>query len=56
MEWGGEGEAASGVVFPDSVDQELSIEVQLDDIQEIKVLGFTSLVDTFVIPSLQIKP
>ena len=50
------GEAASGVVFPDSVDQELSIEVQLDNIQEIKVLGFTSLVDTFVIPSLQIKP
>ena len=50
------GEAASGVAFPDSVNQELSIEVRLQDIQEIKVLGFPSLVDTFEIPYLQIVP
>ena len=50
------GEAASGVTFPDSVNQELSIEVRLQDIQEIKVMGFAGLVDTFVIPSLQIRP
>ena len=50
------GEAASGVTFPDSVNQELSIEVRLQDIQEIKVLGFPNLVDTFEIPYLQIVP
>ena len=49
-------EAASGVTFPDSVNQELSIEVRLQDIQEIKVLGFPNLVDTFEIPHLQIVP
>ena len=50
------GETASGVTFPDSANQDLSIEVRLQDIQEIKVRGFAGLVDTFMIPSLQIQP
>jgi len=50
------GETASGVTFPDSANQELSIEVRLQDIQEIKVLGFSGLVNTFMIPTLQIQP